>query len=240
MLRRLALAVCSALLVTAASEPSRTPVLVELFTSEGCSSCPPADRLLQRLDSEAIVLSEHVDYWDHQGWKDRFSSHAFTVRQESYARRFGLDSSYTPEMVIDGAAEFNGSDSARATQEIAKAARRPRAQVNLTRLPAGGLRIEVDSAPASGDVMLALADPAAQSQVAAGENKGRSLTHVAIARSLRKVGSVKHGIAFRNEITLPPDAAAQRIVVFVQEDGQARVSGAAVLAPAAASYKPAP
>src|ERR1022692_4128530 len=132
MSRHAALAVCSALLLTAtASEPSRAPVLVELFTSEGCSSCPPADRLLQRLDSQAIVLSEHVDYWDHQGWKDRFSSHDLTVRQESYARLFSLDSSYTPEMVIDGAVEFSGGNSARAVQEIANAARRPKAQVSL-------------------------------------------------------------------------------------------------------------
>jgi hypothetical protein len=232
MSRRLALAACSALLLTAASsDSSRAPVLVELFTSEGCSSCPPADRLLQRLDSAAIVLSEHVDYWDHQGWKDRFSSHAFTVRQESYARHFRLDSSYTPEMVIDGAVEFNGSDSARADREIAQAARLPKAQMVLTRTPAGGLRIEVDSAPASGDVMLALADPTAQSQVAAGENKGHSLTHVAVAHNLRKIGSVKRGVVFRSEIQLPPEAAAQRIVVFVQEDGQTRVSGAAMLAP---------
>lgn len=230
---RLTLAACSVLLLTAAAaDSSRAPILVELFTSEGCSSCPPADRLLQRLDPEAIVLSEHVDYWDHQGWKDRFSSHAFTVRQEAYARQFGLDSTYTPEMVIDGAAEFNGSDSARAAQEIAKAARRPKAEVRLTRTPAGGLLIAVDGAPASGEVMLALADPAAQSQVGGGENKGRSLTHVAVLRSLRKIGSVKRGMTFRTEITLPPEAAAQRIVVFVQEDGQARVSGAAMLAPA--------
>jgi hypothetical protein len=80
--------------------------------------------------------------------------------------------------------------------------------------------------------MLALADPAAQSQVAAGENKGHSLTHVAVVRSLRKIGSVKRGMAFRSEISLPPGAAAQRIVVFVQEDGQARVFGVAMLAPA--------
>jgi hypothetical protein len=231
MLFRLTLAACSALLLTTASESSRAPILVELFTSEGCSSCPPADRLLQRLDSEAIVLSEHVDYWDHQGWKDRFSSHAFTVRQEAYAHLFGLDSSYTPEMVIDGAVEFNGSDSGRAAQEISKAARRPKARVVLTRL-ASGLRIEVEAAPASGDVILALADPAAQSQVAAGENKGRALTHVAVARSLRRIGSVKRGMAFRSDIALPRDAASQRIVVFVQEEGQSRVSGVAMLAPA--------
>src|ERR1017187_9202440 len=118
MPRRLPFAVCLIVLSAAAAGPERLPVLVELFTSEGCSSCPPADRLLQQLDSRSIVLSEHVDYWDHQGWKDRFSSHAFTVRQESYTRLFGLDSSYTPEMVIDGAAEFSGGNSAPAVPGI--------------------------------------------------------------------------------------------------------------------------
>jgi hypothetical protein len=232
MLFRSALLVSTALFLTAVSaDSSRAPILVELFTSEGCSSCPPADRLLQRLDPETIVLSEHVDYWDHQGWKDRFSSHAFTERQEAYARLFRLDSTYTPEMVIDGAAEFVGSDSGRAAGEIAKAARRPKAEVRLTRISPGALHVEVDSAPSSGDVMLALADPAAQSQVGGGENKGHSLTHVAVVRSIRKIGSVKRGAAFRSDITLPPEAAAQRIVVFVQEDGQARVTGAAMLGP---------
>lgn len=231
MLFRSTLVVCSVLLFAAAADSSRAPILVELFTSEGCSSCPPADRLLQRLDSETIVLSEHVDYWDHQGWKDRFSSYAFTKRQEAYARLFSLDSTYTPEMVIDGAVEFVGSDSARAAREIAKAARRPKAEVRLIRMPPGGLRIEVDSAPSYGAVMLALADPTAQSQVGGGENKGHSLTHVAVVRSLRKIGEVKRGAAFRTDIRLPPEAAAQRIVVFVQEDGQARVTGAAMLTP---------
>lgn|ERR1035437_1671764 len=228
MFRNLALAACCSFVLAQALEPARTPVLVELFTSEGCSSCPPADRLLQQLDSQAIVLSEHVDYWDHQGWKDRFSSHAFTERQEAYARLFRLDSTYTPQMVVDGVLEFVGNDAGRAAQEIGKAAGRPKAEVRLART-ATGVRIDVEGSPAAADVMLALADASAESQVSAGENKGRSMRHVAVVRSLRKIGSVKRGAGFHGEVSLPPAAAAQRAIVFVQEGGQHRVVGAAVL-----------
>jgi len=214
--------------VLCAIEPVRAPILVELFTSEGCSSCPPADRLLEQLDPQAIVLSEHVDYWDHLGWKDPFSSHAVTQRQETYGRQFSLQGVYTPEMVIDGAAEFNGSDSGRALQELSKAARRPKASVRISRTPAG-LQVDVADAPRSGNVFLALAESAAASQVAAGENNGRRLHHVAIVRSMRKLGSVKKGGAFSQVVELP--GPSQRVVVFVQESNQGAVSGAAVWAP---------
>jgi hypothetical protein len=229
MLRNLLVAASCVVLSAGAANPERMPVLVELFTSEGCSSCPPADRLLQRLDPRTIVLSEHVDYWDQLGWKDRFSSHAFTERQESYARQFGLDGPYTPQMVVDGAAQFSGGDARRAAEEIDKAGRRAKADIRIVRSERG-VRMEISGAPNAADVMLALADNAAESQVAAGENKGVDLRHVAVVRSLRKIGSIKRGGSFATEVGLPAGAATQRVVVFLQESGQARVSGAAMLA----------
>ena len=224
MLRNLLLSVC--LVSSTAAAPTRAPILVELFTSEGCSSCPPADRLLQQLDPQTIVLSEHVDYWDHLGWRDPYSSHAFTERQETYARLFGIDGPYTPQMVVDGAAQFVGSDAHRAAEEIDKAGRRPRTDLHLVRT-ASGVHVEVANAAGAGDVMLALADDSDASQVRAGENKGRNLQHVAVVRSLRKIGSVKRGGSFATDLDLP--GSAQRVVVFVQESGQARISGAAML-----------
>src|SRR5262249_41551622 len=151
----------------------------ELFTSEGCSSCPPADRILEALDPSAIVLSEHVDYWDHLGWRDPFSSHATTLRQEAYARRFATQGPYTPQMVIDGSVEFNGSDCTRALAEIERSANRGKVEVRLSRTE-GGLKIETGAVTRSADIMLALAEDSANSQVAAGENSGRKLHHVAI------------------------------------------------------------
>lgn len=201
---------------------------MELFTSEGCSSCPPADRHLQQLDRQVIVLSEHVDYWDRQGWKDRFSSPIFTQRQEVYARDFGLDGPYTPEMVVDGVAQFVGSDARRAAAEIEKAANRPKGEIRLER-SGGAVRVDVDGAPAAADIWLAVADDSAVSKVMAGENKGRSLSHVAVVRSLRKIGSVKRRGAFSHNVELPSGSADKRIVVFLQEPGQARVVGVAML-----------
>jgi len=210
----------------AAGEATRAPVLVELFTSEGCSSCPPADRLLAQLDSRAIVLSEHVDYWDRLGWRDRFSSAAFTERQENYGRKFHLDSVYTPEMVVDGAAEFTGSDGPRAAAEIARAAEKPKARVRVARTGAGA-EISVEDAPRAGDIYIALADNQAASQVGNGENKGRELHHVAVVRNMRKIGSVKRGGGFEKVVELP--AASQRLIVFVQDGAAGEISGAALL-----------
>src|SRR5574337_814125 len=120
-------------LTVPASGGPRAPVLVELFTSEGCSSCPPADALLARLDqtqpvsgAEVIALKEHVDYWDHLGWRDPYSSELFTARQNAYAHAFGKDGIYTPQMIVDGRTEFVGSRESLARQAIRRAAQEPK------------------------------------------------------------------------------------------------------------------
>jgi hypothetical protein len=221
--------VCGAAL-SAQGPTSRAPVLIELFTSEGCSSCPPADRLLEQLDSRAIVLSEHVDYWNHDGWKDPWSSSEFTRRQENYERHMGVDGAYTPQMVVDGAVEFNGSDARRAAAEIEKSAQRKKAAVRLARTDAG-LQIDVEGATRSTAVYLAFAENATTSQVSAGENSGKRLHHVAVVRSLKKIGTVKRGEAFHKLIETGPDDRARRAVVFLQDGDLGAVSGAAVLDP---------
>jgi hypothetical protein len=228
MLRNLLVAASCIVLSAVAADPVRMPVLVELFTSEGCSSCPPADRHLQQLDSEVIVLSEHVDYWDRLGWKDKFSSPAFTERQETYAKQFGIDSPYTPQMVVDGVAQFTGGDTRRAAAEIDKAVNRPKANILLGRT-AAGVDVEIEAVPHESDIWLALADNSDVTRVAAGENRGRTLSHVAVVRSIRKIGFVKRGGTFSRQVELPAGANGQRIVVFLQEAGQARVFGVAML-----------
>ena len=229
MYRNLLPIACAVSLLAAglsAADSARAPVLVELFTSEGCSSCPPADRLLESLDSQVIVLSEHVDYWDRLGWRDPYSAHANTLRQQGYARGFGTSGPYTPQMVIDGAAEFVGNDARRATDEISRARAREKIGVHLSRTPAG-VQVQIEPAANSAEVWLALADDSGSSQVTAGENRGRQLHHVAILRSLRKLGAVKRNAAFTQNIPVPPDTG--RVIVFVQDSGLGKVYGAAIL-----------
>lgn len=225
---------------------TRTPVLVELFTSEGCSSCPPADRFLQKLDqqpqsgAEMVVLSEHVDYWNHIGWKDPFSSHFFSERQSAYAKRFNLDSVYTPQMVVDGTSEFVGSDQEKANhvfQSVTRAAKIPVQLSGVSVDPPHTLRAHIESGPlddsygvASTEVYVAVALNHAQSQVSGGENAGHQLTHVSVVRSLVKVGELKRGQNLSHEVTLKlqpgEDLNNLRLIAFLQEPHQGRILGA--------------
>ena len=181
----------------------KTLVLVELFTSEGCSSCPPADALLTRLlreqpiaDVEIVPLSLHVDYWDHQGWRDPFASKALTSRQEAYSKIFGADRLYTPQMVVDGRDELNGSDEAGVRRLVQAAAARPHLPLRVDARARGSsvrLSIDLPAAPADAepiDVLVALAEDDLSSVVRRGENGGRTLSHVAVVRKLDALGSL--------------------------------------------------
>jgi hypothetical protein len=176
----------------------RKPVLVELFTSEGCSDCPPADRLLKELDEkqpfpkvQAIVLSEHVTYWNHDGWTDPFSLDAMTERQQEYVNQFRLDSSYTPQMVVDGATQFVGSDVRAVTAAVEKAAAQPKEDVTITSAAweNGGAEFAVHAKEDRNTKLVAvLAANATHETVSAGENRGKTLEHVAVVRVMKTFG----------------------------------------------------
>lgn len=219
---------------------SATPVLVELFTSEGCSSCPPADNFLQKLDQQpyaglqVVVLSEHVDYWNHIGWKDPYSVHALSERQEAYGRSLHLDSVYTPQMIVDGAAEFVGSNASQAQQALERARQSSKVGLRISelRVDHGVIRgvAESDALPAGArraEMVVALALDRAVSQVSRGENAGRRLTHVAVVQSLQSIGEVRPGTRSSHAFSLPIPATANpgnlRVVAFMQERGPGRV-----------------
>lgn len=240
----LILAVLAVASIAAFAQSADPPVLVELFTSEGCSDCPPADALLAKLDqpqsvpgAQVIVLSEHVDYWNHQGWVDPFSSALFTHRQESYSNRFGLNTIYTPQMVVDGDSEFVGSDSQHAHSAIERARSSQKINVAIEDLKREGNDLVFKlaaGAPAKhdADAYLVLAQNHASSQVRDGENSGRTLNHVSVVRILTPVGELPRGQSLDKTVRVKLGSLASnpglRLIVFVQERNAGRVLGAAM------------
>jgi hypothetical protein len=191
---------------------TRVPVLVELFTSEGCSSCPPADALLSRLEktqpipgAEIIALSEHVDYWNRLGWRDPYSSVEFSERQNRYSNAFETDEVFTPQMIVDGRVQFVGSNESDARKAIADAVSHPKASVMIS-LVSGNVPESGDSATAalsvrveglkqieggeSVDVLLAITESGLHSNVTRGENSGRVLNHISVVRKLSTLGTI--------------------------------------------------
>lgn len=224
-------------------------VVVELFTSEGCSSCPPADALLARLADHSplpaahvVALEEHVDYWDDQGWRDPFSSHDWTARQNDYAEVLGNGNPYTPQMVVDGTAEFSGGREQQARKSIAEAAARAKTSVTLTLGTPSKPGRETFSAQVgklvsvkggTADVWLAITETGLHSSVTRGENAGHELRHAAVVRSMRKIGEAKpdRDTAFAGEASIPVRAEWKRenlkAVLLVQERKSMRILGAA-------------
>jgi hypothetical protein len=220
------------ILAAGLAHAQRVPVLAELFTSEGCSSCPPADQLLQTFDrlqpvdgARIIVLSEHVDYWDRQGWRDPFSQPLFTSRQQQYASALSSEV-YTPQLVVDGREQVLGNDRAAAQKAIAQAASKPKSPMEVTAVRDGDsavVTVRFDK-PLDGrnELWVAIADESARSSVTRGENSGRELTHIAIVRKLQSAGKVK-GTERTLHVRVAPGQS--RVIAFLTGGGGA-VTGA--------------
>ena len=238
---------------------SAQAVVVELFTSEGCSSCPPADQVLSRLEVprygnagrskqvmmvapgvEVIALGEHVDYWDDLGWKDRFSSPLFSARQQDYGRVFHLESVYTPQIVVNGQKEVLGSDFRAVQDAIGKAAKEPHAQVSISMTSAQTIAYSVSKLPPGSndaDILLGVAESKLVTSVLNGENGGRQLEHAAVVRSLTSLGRLdpkrpgEHSAVA--QLNLRPDwnRTNLKLVLFVQDRVTRRILGAAATKP---------
>jgi hypothetical protein len=229
----------------AASSDGRTPVIVELFTSEGCSSCPPADQLLARLEkaqpvpeADIIVLGEHVDYWNQLGWQDRFAAHLYTERQQDYAPSLGVEDVYTPQMVVNGQAEFNGADAPRAIKEIRRAAIAPHSSVSLLMKDPSNLALTVSHFPSGTknvEILLAITEDTLASDVRKGENAGHRLTHTGVVRSMVSVAhfDARKSPDFSSDLALRLqndwDRQNLHAVVLVADRGTRRIIGAAKL-----------
>ena len=234
---------------TPPAEP--VPVLVELFTSEGCSSCPPADRFLAELIQKqpitgvrVVPVALHVDYWDSLGWRDPFASKEFTDRQHAYADVMHLRSVYTPQMVVNGTSEFVGSDRNAARRAIAAAAKEPAARIaiDLTKNEKPDsldVVVRVSELPKLDEraelmLIVVVTEDDLHTAVARGENRGRKLDHRAVARMLTTAPiTIANGQA--QDVTTNTTVAIDRawrldrlnIVAFVQDSKTMRVFGGA-------------
>ena len=203
------------------------PAVVELYTSQGCSSCPPADALLGELAKRAdvLALAFHVDYWDDLGWRDRFALPQATERQSQYAQRLMVASPYTPQMVIDGTKEAVGNERERIYRLLAV----PRNGVPVHVEFQGAeltVRVEPATGMAAGDVVLISYLPSAVTAIGRGENAGRELREFNIVRSLKTLGTWQ-GVAAEWRVSrksLPPDA--EYVAVLVQQSGPRAIVGA--------------
>ena len=213
-----------------AREPQKGPVVVELFTSQGCSSCPPAEAVLGELSGRAdvIAVAFHVDYWDGGGWRDRYSIPDAVRRQHAYTRELRLSSAFTPQAVVDGRTSLVGSD----RRSIAATLAEPPAEIPLSlEIVEGSLRIEVPERRARDehDVNIVAYLSQATTAVGRGENAGRTLTEYNIVRGFATLGKWS-GAARHYSVplsSLPKDA--DRVAVFVQRANQGPMAGAAAL-----------
>jgi hypothetical protein len=242
----LAWAVCTTAMAPLSGQSGTAPrvVLVELFTSEGCSSCPAADALLRRLNGTHndqgqlfVGISEHVTYWNQLGWVDPFSDETYTARQNGYSEHFRLDEVYTPQVVVNGEAQVVGSDGNAILKAVTKLGPPTPVAVHIDSVAdseAGPKRtltftFSVAGLTANGaDVYAVIADDIAQSSVQRGENSGRTLSHVSVARSFNKVATLKDAKTVTVSLAVPGVVKGQpetkrHLILFAQEKGQGKV-----------------
>lgn len=214
----------------------KQPVLIELFTSEGCATCPPADKILAYLEKEQpatqadiITLALHVDYWDYIGWKDEFASPLFSQRQEVYGQKFKLESIYTPQMIIDGETEFVGNEPGKAVSTVIKAAQNQKAIVEIARANEK-LKINITDFPAHEEstVYVVFAEDNLSNKVKRGENAGQKLEHVSVAREMKSIGLIDaktNDFAFETNLALQPkwETKNLKIIVFAQENASRKI-----------------
>lgn len=232
------------------SHAAQGAVVVELFTSEGCSSCPPADKVLTDLAKagavegvEVIPLAQHVDYWNRLGWIDPFSSAKFSKRQEAYARSFNTDQIYTPQLVVDGITQLVGSDRERAVASIRAAAKQPKGSITLRLSPPQAndakrvVSVSIANLPAitPGDVaevFIAITEDDLRTDVAAGENAGRKLSHTGVVREWKALGNLASDRGPTFDLTAKLILKEEwhvdklKVVAFVQERKSRRVLAA--------------
>lgn len=221
-------------LAPARGEGARQPVLVELFTSQGCYSCPPADRLLGRLAANegVVALGYHVTYWDRLGWPDPFATEWGTSRQYAYGKTISQGRVYTPQMVIGGRVHEVGSDERRVRAAIAAAARAPHPATPALRWSAPGrLRIDLPAAVAAAgsDIWLVRFDRMRQTEILRGENGGKRLSYHQVARERLALGRYDGQARTVEAAVVPGDGANWGVAVIVQQPGPGRVWGTALL-----------
>ena len=235
----------------AGAQPSICPRLHRAVYFRGLFKLPARRRVARQVDAsqpipgaEIIVLSEHVDYWDHDGWKDPYSSSALTERQSFYAREFGLSSPYTPQVIVDGQTELHLNNPQQTINVFQKSAEASMIPLTISRVSVDGsspalLRAHIEIAgqaeKVAADVYGAIVLDHAESQVQRGENGGKHLTHVAVVQEMKKIGRLekRHDVSLDFQTKLPSgvDPRNLRLVVFLQQSGQGKVLGAAMSRP---------
>lgn len=237
--RRLLIAVAATAAIAAAGMPppgraaERGPVVVELFTSQGCSSCPGADRFLAELAGrgDVVALSFHVDYWNYMGWADPFSRPDYSTRQRHYKKAMGLRYVYTPQMVVDGRSEAIGTERATVERLIREAAEKPNLPIALA---VDGMTVTVDLpggiGPHDATVWLAVFDRLHRTEVGRGENSGKALVNAHVVRALTAIGEW-NGSAARLTYTTDALTPDRGCAVIVQSKGQGPILGSAMVRP---------